>query len=81
MKNVQLTLNVDPMYFGSLDDKKTEAFAFNLNRNIEKIFMVKSDYSLIQTGNTYRVHSSDPILELEISEYIENNWHTKKLKR
>jgi hypothetical protein len=81
MKKVEITLNIDPMFFGTTDNYKTEAYAFNLNRNIQKIFNVNSDYRLVDTGNTYTVNSPDePRLELEISEYIENNWHTSKKK-
>ena len=81
MKKAEITLNIDPMFFGSSDSYKSEAFAFNLNRNIQKIFNVNSDYKLVGTGNNYRVDSDDRRLELDISEYIENNWHTSnKLK-
>jgi len=69
------------MFFGSSDNYKSEAFAFNLNRNIQKIFNVDSDYNLVSTGNNYRVHSNDLRLEIEISEYIENNWHTSKARK
>lgn len=79
MKKVEITFNIDPYFFGSTNKQETEAFAFHLNKNIQKIFMVNSDYDLIESGNTYRVSSpSDPILELEISEYIENNWFSRK---
>ena len=75
MTKVEITFNIDPMYFGSVENEKAELFAFNLNKNIQKIFNIKTDYSLINTGNGYRVNSlNDPRLELEISEYIENNW-------
>ena len=81
MKKVEITLNIDPTYFGSINKHDTEAFAFNLNKNIQKIFMVDSDYDLVESGNTYKVSSpSNPRLELEISEYIENNWYSKKSK-
>ena len=40
--------------------------------------MVDCDYDLVESGNTYKVTSSDPRLELEISEYIENNWYSIK---
>lgn len=79
MKKVEITFNIDPNYFGSINKHDTEAFAFNLNKNIQKVFIVNSDYNLIESGNTYKVFSpSDPRLELEISEYIENNWYTNK---
>lgn len=79
MKKVEITFNIDPSFFGFINKYDTEAFVFNLNKNIEKIFMVDSDYNLIESGNTYRVSSpSDPRLELEISEYIENNWCSNK---
>jgi uncharacterized protein (DUF1015 family) len=82
MKKVEITFNIDPNYFGSINNYDTEAYAFNLNKNIQKVFMVDSDYDLIYSGNTYRVSSpSDPRLELEISEYIENNWYTNKNKK
>ena len=81
MKKVEIVLNIDPMFFGSSDNYKSEAFAFNLNRNIQKIFNVDSDYNLVNTGNNYRVHSNDLRLQIEISEYIENNWHTSKARK
>lgn len=82
MKKVEITLNIDPMFFGTVDTYKSEAYAFNLNRNIQKIFNVNSDYKLVGTGNTYLVDSPDDLrLELEISEYIENNWHTSKTSK
>ena len=82
MKNVEITFNIDPKKFGSSNKQATEAFAFNLNRNIEKIFMVRSDYNVIEKGNTYEVKSpNDPRLELEISEYIESNWKFSKGNR
>ena len=78
MKKVDITFNIDPNFFGSINKHDTEAFAFNLNKNIQKIFMVDCDYDLVESGNTYKVTSSDPRLELEISEYIENNWYSIK---
>jgi len=82
MKKVEITFNIDPNYFGSINSYDTEAFAFNLNKNIEKIFMVSSDYNLVGSGNNYQVSSpSDPRLELEISEYIEQNWYNNKNKK
>lgn len=81
MKNVEITFNIDPNYFGSINKHDTEAFAFNLNKNIQKVFMVNSQYDLINSGNNYQVKSpSDPRLELEISEYIESNWFKSKRK-
>jgi hypothetical protein len=81
MKNVEITFNIDPNYFGSINKHDTEAFAFNLNKNIQKVFMVNSQYDLINSGNNYEVKSpSDPRLELEISEYIESNWFKSKRK-
>jgi hypothetical protein len=81
MKNVEITFNIDPNYFGSITKHDTEAFAFNLNKNIQKVFMVNSQYDLINSGNNYQVKSpSDPRLELEISEYIESNWFKSKRK-
>jgi hypothetical protein len=80
MKRTEITFNLDPILFGSVDRYRAEAFAFNLNRNIEKIFNIKSDYKLVESGNTYQVSCNDLRLELEISEYIENNWHRKSKK-
>lgn len=81
MKKVEITFNIDPNIFGFINKQNTEAFAFNLNRNIQKIFMVDSDYNVIESGNNYRVSAPfDPRLELQISEYIESNWHTNKIK-
>lgn len=80
MKKVEITFNIDPDFFGSINNQGNEAFAFNLNKNIQKIFMVNSDYDLVGSGNNYKVSSPfDPRLELEISEYIESNWFSSKL--
>ena len=80
MNKVEITFNIDPNFFGSINKQGTEAFAFNLNKNIQKVFMVNCDYDIVETGNNYKVSSPfDPRLELEISEYIESNWFSSKL--
>ena len=74
MKQVELKINIDSTFFGN-DSYKLEAFVFNLNRNIQKIFNVDSDYTLNPNGNSYHVKCEEtPRIELEISEYIEKNW-------
>jgi len=73
MKNLQLILNIDPLFLGSSDNVKS--FAHNLNRNIERMFNVKSEYSLNLIDNNYHITSEDPFLELQVSEFIETNWH------
>jgi hypothetical protein len=73
MKNLDLILNIDPLFLGSTES--VQLFAFDLNRNIERVFSVKSNYHLNLNDNNYRVASEDPFLELQVSEFIENNWH------
>jgi hypothetical protein len=73
MKTLELILNIDPLFLGSPEN--VESFAYNMNRNIERMFSVKSDYRLNFTGDNYIVKSEDPFLELQVSEFIENNWH------
>jgi hypothetical protein len=80
MKHIELQINIDSNFFGN-DMFKTEGFAFNLNKNIEKIFNVRSDYTLKPVGNSYVVRCQEtPRIELEISEYIEKNWFNVKKK-
>lgn len=79
MKYVELVISVDPIFFGGAStENDVEAFAFNMNKNIEKIYNVKSDYSINLTGNSYQVVCSDRRLEPEIAEYVEKNWHRTK---
>ena len=74
MKTVELQINLDSNFFGN-DLYKLEAYAFNLNRNIEKVFNVKSEFTLKPVGNSYRVSCAEtPRIELEISEFIDSNW-------
>jgi hypothetical protein len=74
MKKVELQINLDPNFFGN-DLFKLESYAFNLNRNIHKVFNVDSDYTVNPTGNSYNVRCQEtPRIELEISEFIEKNW-------
>ena len=80
MKKVDITFNIDPYFFGSTEEENSKAFAYNLCKNIQKIFMIRVDYDVNPSGNNYQVRSDDPHLELEISEYIENNWVNNKTK-
>ena len=74
MKQVELKINLDSTFFGN-DNCKLEMFVFNLNKNIREIFKVNSDYTINPNGNSYHVRCEEmPRIELEISEYIENNW-------
>lgn len=75
MKQLEIVLNIDPLYFGD-SKEQTELFAFNLNRNLEKRFNLISNYTLNFTENNYRIITkNDTQLELEVSYFIENNWH------
>lgn len=75
MKNIEVVLSIDPAYFGG-STVQTESFAFNLNKNIEKMFDIKSDYTLNPEGNTYRIiTNNEKQLEVDISSFIEANWH------
>jgi hypothetical protein len=77
-KQIELVFCLDPMFFGG-SDVQTEFFAYNLNKNLEKFFNIKSNYSLNKTGNTYCiVNDSDFGLQIAVSEFIENNWHKVK---
>ena len=73
MKKLELTLNIDPIFLGSSEN--AQAFAFNLNRNIERRFNIKSDYNLNLIDNNYHILSDDQFLNLQVSEFIEDNWH------
>ena len=76
MSQVELVVSVDPLFFGATaTGQNVEAFAFDLNKNIEKRFDVKCDYTVRSEGNGYSIKSpKKPTLELEISEFIEANW-------
>ena len=74
---IELVFNIDPLFFGGSEDK-TESFAFNLNKNIEQMFNIKSDYKLVKNGNSYRILESDKKLDVEISFFIEENWFSKQ---
>jgi hypothetical protein len=76
MKQVEIQISVDPKFFGeSANNETVESFAFNLKRYVEKTFDVKCDYSVECIDNSYTVNSTDSRLQLEVSEFIENNWH------
>jgi hypothetical protein len=75
MKKIEVVLSIDPAYFGG-SEIQTESFAFNLNKNIEKMFNIKSDYTLNPSGNNYRIiTNNEKQLEIDISSFIEDNWH------
>jgi hypothetical protein len=81
-KTVELSICVDPIFFGSdATIQNVDSFAFNLNRNLEKFFNVKSDYTTSYHNNTYNIYCEDPRMELEISSFIENNWHNVPPKK
>ena len=77
-KTVELSICIDPIFFGSdATNQNVDSFAFNLNRNLEKFFNVKSEYSVSYHNNTYNIHCDDQITELEISNFIENKYCKK----
>ena len=77
MKKAEIVLCIDPMFFGG-STVETEAFAFNMNKNIEKTFNIKCDYTLNTEGNTYKIFTdNNRILEMDISSFIEQNWFNK----
>lgn len=80
MKNAEIVLCIDPMFFGG-SKMEAESFAFNMNRNIEKTFNIKCDYTLNAEGNTYKIFTNNNhMLEMDIASFIEQNWFTKNIK-
>ena len=76
MNQAEITIAIDPAFFGAAaTEQNVESFAHHLNKNVEKMFNIKSDYSVRVEGNGYRVTAPNTRLELEISEFIESNWH------
>jgi len=72
MSQVELVVSVDPLFFGATaTTENVEAFAFDLNKNIEKRFDVKCDYTVRKEGNGYSIKSpKKPALELNFSVYF-----------
>lgn len=80
MKKAEIVLCIDPMFFGG-SETETESFAFNMNKNIEKMFGIKCNYTLNTLGNTYKILTEkDNALEMNISSFIESNWFTNKIR-
>jgi hypothetical protein len=76
MKKTEIIINVDPIYFGDTNDiKNVELFAGNLIKNIQKCFNLECDYKINYEGNSYYIRENDPILQLQMSDFIESNWH------
>lgn len=76
MKNANLVIDINPKYFGNdANEQHVESFAFNINRNIERAFNIKCDYTTKFDNKNYQITSLDPSLEVVISEFIENNWN------
>jgi hypothetical protein len=77
MKKTEIQINVDPYYFGDVHSNvNAESFAFNLVKNIEKFFNINCEYNLNLEGNSYIILEEDPLLQMNIAEFIENNWHS-----
>lgn len=77
MKKTEIIINVDPIYLGVTEDtQNVESFASNLIKNIQKCFSIECDYKINYEGNSYFIQEKDPTLQLQISEFIENNWHS-----
>jgi len=76
MNKTNLVIDINPKYFGNPEDmQQVESFAFNINKNVEKAFNIKCDYTTKYDNKNYHITSSDPNLEMVISEFIESNWN------
>lgn len=76
MKKTEIIINVDPIYFGNTEDTKhAESFASNLVKNIQKFFNIECSYNINYEGNSYVIIEENLNLQMQISEFIENNWH------
>ncbi len=76
MKPTNLVIDINPKFFGeNANELNVESFAFNINKNVEKAFNIKCDYTTKFDNKNYQITSSDPALEMVISEFIENNWN------
>lgn len=75
-QTVNLTINKDPISFGSFEDKKpVDSFAYNIAKQIEMVFNVKVNYNVHYIGNSYNINCpNDPYMEVEISGFIESNF-------
>lgn len=74
--NVKLTISKDPILLGTLTDtQQVDSYAYNLVKQIEKIFNVSVDYNTIYNGNSYRIEcSEDPYIEMNVSEFLDSNF-------
>lgn len=76
MKNTNLVIDINPKHLGiDANEQNVESFAFDINRNVERAFNIKCDYTTKFDNKSYQITSSDPALEMIISEFIENNWN------
>lgn len=74
--NTTLVIDINPKYLGeNANEQNVESFAFDINKNVEKAFNIKCDYTTKFDNKSYQIVSKDPSLEMEISEFIENNWN------
>jgi len=76
MKTANIVIDINPKFFGAnANEQNVESFAFDINKNIEKAFNIKCDYTTKYDNKNYHITSSDPNLEMVISEFIESNWN------
>lgn len=77
MKKTEIIISVDPIYFGNTENtENAELFASNLIKNIKKCFGIDCEYKINFQGNSYIIQEDSPSLQMQISEFIENNWHS-----
>jgi len=76
MKTANIVIDINPKFFGAnANEQNVESFAFDINKNIEKAFNIKCDYTAKFENRNYHINSSDPSLEVCISDFIESNWN------
>lgn len=70
-----LVIDVNPKHLGeNYNEKHVESFAFDIKKNVEKAFNIKCDYTTNFDNKNYQILTSDPTLQMYISDFIETNW-------
>jgi hypothetical protein len=71
-----IVIDLNPKYLGVNSNKQhVESFAFDIKKNVEKAFNIKCDYTTSFDNKNYQIHTTDPSLQICISEFIETNWN------
>lgn len=71
-----IVIDVNPKHLGlNYNEEHVECFAFDIKKNVEKAFNIKCDYTTNFDNKTYQVVTSDPSLQMCISDFIETNWN------